>query len=464
MVALSFLRFQEDQDLERQRRYKAYREYYDGEHDTQLTPRLRAFLQLKFGVEFRTNYCPVVTDSLAERLRVTGFTAEGQEEILRDWWKINRMDAAQVDVMQASIRDGDAYVIVEWDEEENHPIFTMELAYDGSDGVNMHYSDVRRGEPLFASKQWKLSSPADGAGFKRRLNLYFEDRIEKYVSDAREFAGAWQHYQEAGEPWPIPWTRDSSEGGDPLGLPVIHFKYKPHGYNYGRSRMADALPLQNQLNKAIIDLIGGADASGFQILWATGDKFSAALEVGPGSVMRSDSPDARFGAIPPADLSGLLAYKKEIVIDIAAVTGTPLSRFQVSGQIAAEGTLKQQEAPLVADGETAALIFGNAWEDVLAMGRVLSNVFGKDTAPLALDEDTIIDTQWRQISTRDETDLANRMGVWAEKLSVADTVIWKRIGMTEEEIAETLASDQYQALKSGRNAMMDLGSEEDEEG
>ena len=52
-MALSFLSFQADQDLERQRRYKAYREYYDGEHDTQLTTRQRRFLDMEHALRAR---------------------------------------------------------------------------------------------------------------------------------------------------------------------------------------------------------------------------------------------------------------------------------------------------------------------------------------------------------------------------------------------------------------------------
>ena len=72
-------RLRETADQEREGRYRAYREYYDGEHDTQLTDRQRQYLQLKVGEEFNGNYRPIVVDALVERLTVTGVETGDQE-------------------------------------------------------------------------------------------------------------------------------------------------------------------------------------------------------------------------------------------------------------------------------------------------------------------------------------------------------------------------------------------------
>ena len=462
VVALSFMNWlQNDQDGERQRRYAVYREYYDGEHDTQLTKRIRAFLELKLGSDFRDNYCPVVVDSLVERLHVTGFRAgEVQSAVFWQWWKANRMDAGQVDTHQAATRDGDGYVIVEWDEERQMPKFTLELAHAGSDGVKFHYSDARRGSPICASKEWKVTDPADGGGYLRRKNLYFPDRIERYASDARINKGEWAPLKEDGKPWPEPWTRDGTDEGEPLGIPVVHFKYKAHGYNFGRSRLADVTPLQNQLNKAIIDLVGVGDTSGFPMLWATGDEFKDGIDVGPGRVMYSQKSEAKFGVIPAADLQKLVNYKNDIIMDMARVSNTPLSRFQISGQIAAEGTQKQMESGLVSDAETTQLVYGNAWEDCMAMGRKLNNAFGEEGTP-ELDEEQPIDTVWKSAESRNDKEVAEIVAIWIEKGNVPDVIAWKHFGLTDDEIETAEESEQYKALKAGRAMMMTLGEGQD---
>ena len=75
-VRTSYLDWLATEDKNRQQQYKTYQEYYDGEHGTQLTSRQRRYLQIKDGQEFNVNLCAVVVDSLAERLRVTGFSAD----------------------------------------------------------------------------------------------------------------------------------------------------------------------------------------------------------------------------------------------------------------------------------------------------------------------------------------------------------------------------------------------------
>ena len=89
-IRVSFLEWQKKGDETRQSNYRAFREYYDGLHDTQLTARQRRFLELKTDREFNVNYCPIVVNSLAERLNVTGFDAgDTQSEILWQWWQQN---------------------------------------------------------------------------------------------------------------------------------------------------------------------------------------------------------------------------------------------------------------------------------------------------------------------------------------------------------------------------------------
>jgi len=52
-----------------------------------------------------------------------------------------------------------------------------------------------------------------------------------------------------------------------LGVPVVHFRNNDQGYDYGASELSSVIPLQNALNKTIIDLLASADTSAF----ASGD-------------------------------------------------------------------------------------------------------------------------------------------------------------------------------------------------
>jgi len=328
------------------------------------------------------------------------------------------------------------YLLVEWDNDEGRPVFTAELAYDGTYGVKVHYSSTDRNEIAYASKRWRVESDdPENAGKVRRLNLYYPDRIEKYVSNQDEYEGAWTPYQEEGEPWPIPWK---AENGEPLGVPVIHFRNKDQGYHYGLSELKNVVPLQNALNKSIIDLLATADTTGFPLLYMLGDDPSG-LSIAPGSWIYSLHPPGgdegvAVGKIPAEDLGSLIALKDAVVAEIARVSRTPLSYFQVTGQIAAEGTQKQQEAGLVAKAKDRMVGFGNSWEDAFYIARRMANVFGG----AGLNEEEPISAVWDDPETRNEKEFRESLVLEAQ-LGVPTEMIWEKLGYNAGEIARMQA-------------------------
>lgn len=381
-IDLSYLAWLDSQESARQQKYTKFRDYYEGDHATQLTARIKKFLNVDGSNEFNLNLCPVVVDSLAEKLSVSSFKTESDPDLLRQWWNLNRMDATQMVVHLAAIRDGDGYLLVEWDNITGWPLFTHENAYDGTTGVHVVYSDERRSEPKVAVKRWTITSGVNIT--TRRLNLYYADRIEKYTATG---SGAWQEHHEEGQPWPIPWA---GKDGSPLGIPIVHFRNKNQGYSYGESELEDVTPLCDALNKSVVDLLGAADTTGFQMITATGVPSDATFIVAPGVMLRSSDPATQFGTVPPADLSGLIAVIDSFAAYIAKITRTPLSYFQLTGQVAAAGTLKEQRAGLIAKARKCQTVFGNAWEDAMYLARRLYNTFGAG----GLDEQAEISCEW----------------------------------------------------------------------
>lgn len=421
LIQLAYLAWLEAQDNERFSKYVKFREYYDGDQATCLTKRQRAYLNVDNDAEFNLNACPIVVDSLAEKLKVEGFTTgtdEKQPETFAEWWKQNRMDGQQGVVHLAAVRDGDTYVLVEWDNEKKMPLFTQENAHDGSEGMHVVYSDERRRLPLLAVKRWTITS---GVNVKtRRTNIYYADRIEKY-SDMGTGQAWQQFYEDGSDVWPIPWTENGAENGVPLGLPVFHFRNKDQGASYGLSELDNVTPPQDALNKTVSDLLGAADTTGFQMLTATGVAQEDKYTVAPGILLRSSNDAASFGILPAGDLAGLMALKDSWFADIAKITRTPTSFFQLTGAIAAAGTLKEQRSGLDAKAEDRQVTFGNTWEDVMAFARHLHNVFG--TGP-KMDETVLVLTVWTDteeptdIERAEEAELMNRAGAASTKTKV----------------------------------------------
>lgn len=442
-VKRSFLQWLVVEDTTRQDNIRQYREYYNGRHETQLTDRQRAYLELKAGQEFNGNYCPIPIDTLAEKLTVTGVQAgDVQTDLLWSWMTANKIDGIQGIVHTAALRDGDAYLMVDWDNDLGRPVLTFEPACCDGEGVKVHYSDEHRGDVAFASKRWRPRNGTE-AGSVRRLNLYYPDRIEKYTSRDDVSESDWVRYEEPGQLWPLPWV---TKAGEPIGVTVAHFKNKEQGYQYGDSEISDVIPLQNAFNKSLIDLLAASDTTAFRIFWMLGDNPSG-IKVAPGSFIYSLRPPAgpdgaAVGYFPGEDLSPLIALKDSMALEVARVSRTPVSYFQISGQVAAEGTLKQQEAPLVSKAKKRQVYFGNSWEDALNYCRRLNNAFGGGPD---LDENEPIEIVWASPETRGSKEDYD-VFVIKQQLGVPDEQIWSEMGYTAVQI------QQFQEMQQARQA------------
>lgn len=423
----------EVEDKARRGLYKTYREYYDGCHDTQITARQRKYLEVKIGQEFNVNYFPVVVDALSERLRVTGFDADAYSETIWEWFEYNRGDALQAVIHSAAVRDGDAYAIAEWNEYDNMPYWEFEQAYDGNEGVEVIYSDKARNNPLFAFKRWG-----------NRMNVYYFGRVEKY--------------EKSGADWALletlPWTVDGSINGQGLGLPVVHFRNRDQGFSYGRSEGADIIPVQNALNKSVIDMVAAADTTAFRIYWMLGDDPSG-IETQPGSWVFSTKPPtgedgAEIGYFPGEDLTNMIAIKDTFVTEIARISRTPLSLFQMSGNVAAEGTLKQQEGGLVARAKDRQVTFGNAWEDLVRVSIWMHNAFSPESE---IPEDLRISTLWADPETRNDLAFIEMLKVKRE-LNVPIETLWAEMGYDDTKIEDFKAGSEYALFVATNTALM----------
>ena len=410
--------------------YIRAREYYDGIHPTQLTDRMAAFLKWE-STDFSVNYCPMVVDSLTNRLKVTGYDAEGNDEIstlLWRWWRKNELDRKQNIVHHGAVNDGDSFVLVEWDKDANIPRFHHEAAYAG-DGVMVYYSEERRDEIEFASKSWRIEHGTD-AGKMRRLNLYFANRIEKYVSHDSVAVGAYMPYEDVNDDTQVIvpgylgtaavnwWTDDGTETGNPLGVPIIHFKYNDTGEQFGNSRLSSVFPVQDALNKSMIDLLATMDVEAFGLLVGTGSTAWGGVKLGPGAIAAVSNTDADLKRLEGTSPTGLLSVYNAMVMEIARVSGTPLSYIQASGQVAAEGTIKQQEVALVTQIEKTQTDFGNSWEHCMMIAMRLNNAFNTDENS-EIDTDVIIDTIWTDAESRNDREQTETLAIQVEKLGVS---------------------------------------------
>jgi hypothetical protein len=392
---IAFLQYLTLSDAEQEARINLYREYYDGDHDTRLTDRLKSFLEIKGSdIEFNLNICPIPVDVLAERLQIADFTIPAEDENtpagqqltgdggpLEEW--IGADFAEVVDnTHTAALRDGDAFIIVSWDNQQQRPIFTFEPAYNGTYGVMVRYEESDGRRIKYAVKRWRTETGPGEKGHSR-MNVYTADKVYKYT----HAGGSWQPHEEPGEAWPADWTTAS---GDPIGIPVFHFRNNAAGTDHGRSELKDVIPVQNALNKALIDEIAAADQQGFPMLAINGEEPGADIRIGPGKLLWTKNPESKYYNIQGADLSGLSTLVKNHIVRAAQISRTPISYFQITGQIAAGDTQRADETGLNSKAERRSVYFGNQWSRAIAMARRLSNIYGRTNYP-----ETPIKTVWK---------------------------------------------------------------------
>lgn len=459
VVDLAFMEAQAEAELERQREIVRARLYHSGEHPTFLTDRMRQFLAVDdVETKFNMNLVRGVVESVTERIIVSAINSP--DKTLSDWawgvWQENKMSARQFDVYEAAVRDGEAFILVDWDEKNKRPRWTIHQRYAGTDadgdgfGCVMVYEDNDPNqEPEYAVKFWtEAEKNARGElTYTRRATFYYPERVERYI-----WAGGWTPYKDADGVWPLAWT---TANGDPLGIAAIHFQ------NSGlRCEAWDAIPIQDGINKSLIDLLASADAAGFPMYKALGfvpttdgkalaSDGSNALAIEPGTLIGTtkNKNEADIDVIQPGNLSPLLELTQQLVMWMAVTSNTPLARFASTGQIAAEGTLKQQSEPLLAKVQKKQELFADAWEQCLDVSRRLAILNG-----VTLDETADIEVLWKPIEKRAQADA---IAEWTAKRAqgIPQEQIWSEMGYTREQIDAMKQMPDYQA----RLALMQAG-------
>ena len=420
-VVESVMRWIQQQTDDRRADYELARRYYNGDHDTALTDRLKKFLPPR--LQFRDNFMNVVVDTLAERMTVLGFDAD--DEVISEWawdtWQANRMDYTQTVVHTEAILLGDSYVLCDWDAENQRPRWTHQVA----EMILPHYDEQTRTID-WASKKW-LQRLRLGTQPETRLNLYYPDRVEKYVARG----GVWGQYQdEADEEWPVPWLTGR---GEPLGVPLVHFRNRPMGADYGQSEILNVIPMQDLLNKTLIDLTMILDTLAFPQRYTLNVNHGASrLDILPGSVteFHSEFDGGSVGQWNAASVDGPLRTVEALVQHIAGTTRTPQHLFQVTGGIPSGEALKTAESGLVRKARQRMVTFGNAWEDCVAMGLRIQAAFG--TAIGGPDE-TVISTTWDDPETRNEQAHMEALKAKAE-LGVSKHQLWRELGYSQSQI------------------------------
>jgi hypothetical protein len=397
-------------------RYAKTERYYRGDHDLAFATEK---FENAFGTlfrEFAMNLCPAICDAVKDKLRISGFgvmsepsaSAAGQFDgpsAKSNWppanaggsdpgfrpaidhiWFRNRMQQRAGEIHKEALKNGDAYVIVWFDASGEVTIYPHSAA-----NVTVAYDEDFPGRVLWAAKHWKTPDK------RTRLNIFFPDRIERYVTkkefdtalpDAKEFVHIAGN---AGVP-PASIGKDESlhEGRvrsghaipNPFGVvPVFHFANNADVGCMGQSELFQAIPIQDGLNKSILDMLVAMEFSAYRQRWAAGIEieydedgkpkppFSSGVE----RLWVASDANTRFGDFSTTSLDQFLKVKDSFRIDMASVTGTPLHYFlQNSRGFASGESLKQNETRFLAKVRDRQTSFGQVWAELMSFALRLA--------------------------------------------------------------------------------------------
>ncbi len=389
-------------------RYIKTERYYAGNHDLAFaTEKFRNTFGTLFR-EFALNLCPAICDAVRDKLRVTGFSVDhigkpnrpdtdvGREA--RRIWHTNRMRSRAAGVHTEALKNGDAYAIIWPNSRGRATIYPNRAAT-----CTVIYDDEQPGKIVRAAKYWRMSDK------RIRLNLFYADRIEKYISintsdgllpDASGFQpfGGGDTGTSSGIPGYFPASTrpvlaaslvpaSDSVIPNPYGVvPVFHFANNADLGLPGRSEIEPAIPIQDGLNKSMLDMLVAMEFSAFRQRWAAGIEIDydqdgkpiTPFRAGVDHVWMSQNADTKFGDFETANLEQFLKVKDSFRIDMALVTGTPLHYFtpNLQGSHSFE-SLKKSETRFLAKVRNRHESFGQVWSDVMEFALAIEG-FGND--------------------------------------------------------------------------------------
>lgn len=372
--------------------------------------RMRRVLK-ESGGGVRFNFAKRPVDAVADRLEIAGITTTtvALNDTIQEVWESNSLDLEAGAIMRRACEYGDAYVIV-WPRDPEGQDVAM--YYNSPVTTRIVYDDENPLVKLFAIKRWVEMLPTLGSIDERhRVDLYYPDRIEKYISragTAGEDETAFEIFTDnEGDEWPY---------DNPFGeIPVFHFRTdRPYGIPLHEGFYGP----QDAINKLVVSHLSSVDFQSFPqryaLLEAGTDTDDSADEVDfpvddDEDTVRSGEGDSQFTASPGSlwNMRGVKGVGQFDVADPAVfiepmltylrmgaeLTNTPLHRVDPTGDHPSGESLRTAEAPFIKTVRSMQRLFGSTWREVFEFAL---HVVGVDNQPVTV--------QWAPAQTMEDKD------------------------------------------------------------
>lgn len=415
--------------------YGEYHDYWDGENNL---PVENSEFRSRFGSlfdDYRDNLARPIIKSAESRIRITGFgTGDGLAIRAQELWDINRMNKKGQFVHIETMVKGDGYVIV-LPRKDGTPGFWPQV----SDTCVILYDDVMPDEKVAALKYW-VTEVDDKGTEKVRVNIYFSDRIERYIS--KSASSVLEDKIERYVPYDDPdtgWTTRHRVGE----VPMFEFNANYDLTNgHGRSDLADARGPIDAINKSMLDMLTASEFTAAPQRYATGVEIPLdpktgepmeAFRAGKNKLWTAPNDAAKFGQFSAGDLKAYRDAVDLLVDHLSIVTGTPSYALMKQAQYPSGEALRSAEAPLrgrVGDHQDS---FGPVWQAAMAAAfRIDEN--SSNVEGVALKQ---IAPKWLPVNAPFATsEFMEELKVKAETLGVPEEMLWREAGYSASQIEE----------------------------
>lgn len=336
--------------------------YYDGDQPTvYLTERLAEIFR-GVSAKISQNWCSVVVDSLVDRINLKGFETEDKQAkaILDSTWETNNLAIESSDVHQTATINSEAFIIA-WPGEDGN----IEVYYNDPRLIHVVYQANNPREIAYAGK---IYNGDDNLG---HMTIYYPDHIQYYITDKPldqvTDASAFK-----------PDTSVSQEGTaiNTFGIvPVFHFRTNRRGI----SDLANVIPLQDAINKLLIDMMVAAEYGAFKQRWVISQGETSGLKNSPNSIWDLPASDGtgqgtQVGEFNATDLNNYLNSMNALASSIGVITRTPKHYFYSQGGDPSGEALIALEAPLNHKAQDRIDRFTPTWKELASFICLMAGI------------------------------------------------------------------------------------------
>lgn len=306
--------------------------YYDGDQPVVYTAQRLNEIFANIDARFNENWCSVVIDSVADRITLDGFTIaddESAQQQLSEAWEELELALEADDTHKAALVCGEAFLIV-WPAEDGE----IQAYYNDPRLCHVFYEAENPRRKRLACKWWIDNE------LKYRLTLYYPDRIEYYQSEHKaenvSSANSFEPFQPA-------------QANPYEEIPVFHFRTERRTV---KSDLTDAIPIQNAINKLLIDMMVAAEYGAFKQKWiisnadTPGKLKNAPNEIWDLPAGDGVSQNTQVGEFTATELSNYFNSIDKLSSALGAITRTPKHYLYQQGGDPSGEALIAMEAPL----------------------------------------------------------------------------------------------------------------------